>query len=605
MPTPSATDIQANNKATLDSTAAMMKLSMGLNQLANLLSQLITGSNYSPTQHGTIGALSYLGAQTSFAQMLGVDNPVQRINAAKDISGMTYGYANDPAAILHQSRTLKNLNAYASVKQQQGKSDPYQISQMQQAAAARYLVASGNLSEKEMANLGDQNSSGFKKMDSAAKIISVSQKVMGFGDDLEAIMGTAQAISGSNNFEQAADTYIKFIEGLVASGMSLAERQQTVAMTMKMASSIQAKTGYSASGSASIARNAVGGASVAAINARRKGITDFDVKQTANDLAALELEADQTDEGQSKLVAARVIAQSGLSKDKQKALLEQVKSGSPQEVENIMKANGLSESYNIGRKTAANDPSWLRSANDKDTQDAINDVGNANAGKYINKSFESYFQQQVAEHGTTSPEYKAAMKVREALNSGNWDGIDTKILDQATPYIGTRGRNAIMGQKGKIELQQKQGSLKNINAIMKEGSQFSSSLVEGDITTALTAEGLDGKDIVKDVAKDEKSQLKAFQDAFGIKDAKEAEVQHKKWKDAIQKEGLKGPTSVKGAEGMVTFDEKGNITKATDNKKYQEAKQKQMEAKQKEDPIGNILLAIKDLIDKIYQNQGK
>ena len=163
-----------------------------------------------------------------------------------------------------------------------------------------------------------------------------------------------------------------------------------------------------------------------------------------------------------------------------------------------------------------------------------------------------------------------------------------------------------MGQKGEIELQQKQSSLANINAIMKEGSRFSSSLIDGDINSALTAEGLDGQGIIKDVGTDKASQVKAYQEAFGIKDEKEAEKAYTKWKDAIQKEkGLKGPTSVKGAEGMITFDEKGNITKATDKKKYEEAKQKQMEAKQKEDPIGNILLAIKTLIEKIYQQQGK
>lgn len=610
MQIPTTSKLQSTNKEAADSNAALSLLAAQMSQLTNVLSQLIAGSNYNPIQHGSIGVISNLLSQTKFAQMLGINNPMQQINSAKDITGMLYGYNNNPAAQLNQIRTVQNLNNYAQYSRENQKNNVYRVNEMTQAAIAKQLVANGTLQQSDMDSLGVKDSKATKAMDGASKVVAVSQKILGMGDDLEQIMGTAQAISGTNNFEKAADTYLSFVKGMVDAGMSLAERQTAITATMHMTKQIQAKTGVSAQQASATARRAISGALIGEKFAKLNGIENYDPTTAANNLASLQLEAEQTEDGQAKLVATRTIMENdSLSKEKKQELLKQIRSGSVSDIESLMQSNGMADSYASGRRISAMDPTWVRDVLDKETKAEMDITADNVGGTYTAEQMDKFFQQNVDQIGKSGPEYDSAMKIRAAMASGDWSGITNKDLDRSRKYLTKEGRDVAIAQKQALETRN-QENLSSLEGLLSEGSQYQSSVSQESMEQILESSGLNkfvDNDIIKKADQDEQKQIALYKNALGITSDKEAEKQYKEYQKHLlqqSKEGkINGDTSIKTEKGILTWDAKtGTIKQHTDDKKYQEAMKKQQEATMKEDPIGSILLAIKDLLSKWDSN---
>jgi hypothetical protein len=604
MEKPSASQFQGIRKDSLDNnaSASLALLSSQMSQLTNVLSQLITGSNYNPTRHGSIGIVSNLLSQTKFAEALGINNPTQQINAAKDITGMLYGYNNNPASQLNQIRTVQNLNNYAQYSRENQRNNVYRVDEMTQAAIAKQLVASGTLSSADMDTLGQKGSKATSAMDGASKVVKVSQKILGMGDDLEQIMGTAQAVAGTNNFEKAADTYLSFVKGMVDAGLSLAERQSAITTTMHMAKQIQSKTGVSMQQAAATARTAMSGAIVGAKEARLNGIENYDTVAAANNLAAMQLEAEQTEDGQAKLVATRTIMENdSLTKEQKQALLKQVRSGSPQQIEALMQSNGMADSYASGRRISAMDPSWARDVLDKETLEEMDITADEVGKTYTAEQMEEFFKHNVAQVGKSGPEYDSAMKVKEAMRTGDWSKVSTKDLDRSRKYLTKEGRDVAIAQRSAFA-NKSQKDLASIESLLQEGSQFHGSLSQESMEQALESSGVGkylDKDAIIKTSTEEKDQIALWKKANNLSSDEEAEKQYKDFQKQMKEQKIQGDVSVRTESGLLTFDAKTQQIKShTDEKKYKEALKKKQEADAKEDPVGAILVMIKDILEK-------
>ena len=593
-------EVQSTNKQMADANTALMTLAVSGNQIVNLLTQLITGSNYNPQQHGSIGALGSLIAQTSFAQMLGVDNPMHRINAAQEISGLLYGYDNDPARKIHQLRTMQSLNDYNTYSEAQGKTNIYRTDRMTQASIARYLVANGDITQNDIGSLGQAGADATRNLEAGEKVVSIAQKVLKMGDDISAIMDTAKAIAGTNDFEQAAKTFTDYISGLVQSGMSLAERQKAISMTMRMTQNLRA-SGMSTTHAAAISRNAVGGASIGALEARRAGIQNYDTVAAANNAANLQLEAEQTTEGMSKLAATRTIMEAtGLSDAQRKALLAQVKNSSPEQIAALMRQNGLSKSFDSMMTHARMDKNYLRDVTDKDTLDAMDDMADLVGRQYSDEQMEKFFKDNVAAVGASKDHLESAEKVKAAMKSGDWSSITAKDMDRARHYLTKEGRDVAIAQRNALKARQEKNLQKGMEAIagmIGDGAQFDSSVTLGPAEDILKEQGLKGVKVLDATKMSDTEKIFSFMDTMGITDINEAMTVMEEQKKLIQKSGVKGDVTIQGKNGLVTMDKEGNFKSVTDEKSYKAAKDKKMKDAAENDPIGAILLAIKKLIE--------
>ena len=570
--------IQNTVKEGHDSNAALMQLAAVGNQLVNLLTRLITGLNYNPQQHGTMGVVGSLIAQTKFAQMLGIDNPMHRVNVAKDISGMLYGYDNDPARKIHQIRVMESLNDYNAYSEAQGNKNIYRTDRMTQEAIAHYLTANGDITPNNIEGLGQKDSKVTKAMSIGEKVVSIGQKVMGMGDDVEAIMNTAKAVAGTNDFSTAADTFVDYISKLIQSGMSLSERMNALAMTTRMTKNLQSQTGMSASEAASISRESVGNATTGAVQARRLGIQNYDTVQVANNLANLQKEANTDPEGLAKLAATRAIIQSDKSEGEKQKLLEKVRSGDINSIKQLMQSSGLSDSFSVQQARAESDPNYLMNIRDADTLKEMQKTAKSNLDTIIKSKSDKFYKDNVNFLGMSKTEKAVADKVKAAMDSGKgWDKITSKDLDIASAYLTDDAINLAIGNIGKTKGSDLKKGKEAIEGMVAAGPQYP--LLQG-VTSSRLAE------VLKDPPKKIGSMYFDPDEFSKPPSTKVGRI------DKISDEVEKNLTLLSGNTTTVSSKQTGQNTQ-------QETSQSKTVSSTNDDAILNILIAIKTAVESI------
>ena len=608
-------DINTTNpKGDVNAAATLGMQAMMFNPLVNVLTQLFSGVNFNPAQHGTLGTIGYLASQTNIAQMLGIDNPAHHISTVREITGALYGYNNNPEQAAHQIRISQALNNFERYIKNQGDSNIYATDRMTRASIAKYLVENGDI--RDMADMGRFASSSTMEMDAAEQAIKITQKIVKLGKNVKDQMDLVKSIGGTNDFDQAADTYIKYIQGLVQSGMSLAERQATITNTIRMTEALRSQ-GLSYTHAASISRMAVGGAFMGARVARQAGIENYDNVTAANNLAAIQLEAENTAEGQSKLVAARTIQESDtLSDDQKKALITQVKNSTPEQIASLMKQNGLSAAFDAGMRLSRINPAWLRNTTDKETTEVMEDMAMHVGQTFNNKQIEKFFNHNVREIGKSPEDLAAAKIVREAMASGDWSKVTNRVWDKASKYITQEGRDVVIAQRSALRARQEKflnEGLENVQGMISEGSQWKPEMMALSLDEMLQEEGLTGVKMEK-VDADEISQILAFGEMTGqigsntfanpeeyTKFEGDMASQIKAIRERIKKSKVKGPVVAKVGEGYLQFDEQGNITGKLSKEEYEKARDKKTRESLEKDPMGSTLLKIFDLLKEVTE----
>lgn len=453
----------------------VMRNSMTGSNLANFATQAFYGTNYNPSVHGTIGTVTNLIGSSILGQTLGMDNPRVAEMANRRLADYYFGAAK--GHYMQNISLIGNAMAkYNRYNAELNKNNVFQLTQTESSAAMYHMRNFYNQRDFiELSNARTTTEISDTKIaqvqDKVAQVITSAKKVLGMGDDIAAILNTANVIGGTSNIETNFNRFLNKTAQLVQGGLSLEERQAVIQNSMEMNMAYR-RRGFGPGAAAMIA-NASSSAYITAAKLQRSGV-QIDSTELANNIAeksAIYL-GSQTLNLQYALSAGESIQDKG----QKKAYLDAIRSAGndSSQLNAIVNRFGLGKEYEQRRVRYALDSKSIIAGLSSEAQDVLNE----NTEDYLLRNTEeSIYARLDMESARGSYVGNRARSIYENIKSGK----KTSLTDEEDRILKNAG---ISDNVYKVmSIKQKQSNAEAVNVIAQAIGNESSSLLIGDEST--------------------------------------------------------------------------------------------------------------------------
>lgn len=450
----------------------VMRNSMAGSNLANFATQAFYGTNYNPSVHGTIGTITNLIGSSILGQTLGMDNPRVSETANRRLSDYYFGaarghYMQNIALIGNAMAKYNRYNAEIN------KNNVFQLTQTESSAAMYHLrnfYTQSDFAELSNARTTEEISDTkiAQVQDKVAQVITSAKKVLGMGDDIAAILNTANVIGGTSNIETNFNKFLNKTAQLVQGGLSLGERQAVMQNSTEMIMAYR-RRGFGAAAASMIA-DASSSAYITAAKLQRSGV-QIDSTDLANNLA--EKSAIYLDSQTLNLQYALSAGESIQDKGKKQAYLNAIRraGNDPAKLNAIVNRFGLGGEYEQRRTRYALDSKNIVAGLSPEAQDVLKE----NTKDYLLRNIEESIYERLDMDGSKGTYVSnRARSIYQNIRSGK----KTSITDEEDRILKIAG---ISDNVYKVmTLQQKQDISESTNTIAQAIGTEGGSLVFGD-----------------------------------------------------------------------------------------------------------------------------
>lgn len=450
----------------------VMRNSMAGSNLANFATQAFYGTNYNPSVHGTIGTITNLIGSSILGQTLGMDNPRVSETANRRLADYYFGaarghYMQNIALIGNAMAKYNRYNAEIN------KNNLFQLTQTESSAAMYHLrnfYTQSDFAELSNARTTEEISDTkiAQVQDKVAQVITSAKKVLGMGDDIAAILNTANVIGGTSNIETNFNRFLNKTAQLVQGGLSLEERQAVIQNSMEMNMAYR-RRGFGAAAASMIA-DASSSAYITAAKLQRSGV-QIDSTDLANNIAeksAIYL-GSQTLNLQYALSAGESIQDKG----QKQAYLDAIRNAGndPSKLNAIVNRFGLGREYEQRRIRYALDSKSIVAGLSSEAQDVLKE----NTEAYLLRNTEESIYARLDMEGSRGTYVSnRARSIYQDIRSGK----KTSLTDEEDRILKIAG---ISDNVYKVmTLQQKQDISESTNTIAQAIGTEGGSLVFGD-----------------------------------------------------------------------------------------------------------------------------